>query len=128
MLAKLANTEKKEVLDKRRKRALAVWYDEQAAKAPACCENCGKSLAATIAFHPRAHVCHIVPKEHFRSVETHPWNRWFGCSDCHSFYDKKPADQVQLMFIIPIAKERFLKFENKIRLDERLRIPFYLKQ
>lgn len=111
------------------KDALTVWYDLQATMAPAKCENCSCPLAATINFHPRAHICHIVPKSKINgcpSVATHPFNRWFGCVNCHKAYDEESAEIVETMPIIPVLRERLKNFFNEIKESEVRRVPFYL--
>ncbi len=59
---------------------------------PAKCENgCGARLQAITLTKAKFMICHIVPKEHFKSVMVHPLNRWFGCWQCHHDYDSSWA-------------------------------------
>jgi hypothetical protein len=118
---------------KEHKLDLKAWYEVQASEAPKKCENCGKSLAATIAFHPRAHICHIIPKTKeggCPSVATHPLNRWFGCSRCHDEYDKSVAenneDKLQAMDVLPTLQHRAKQFIHLVIESERRRIPEFL--
>lgn len=125
-IAKLANELSSKVKKDKIKKELSVFYDMMAKRSPGRCENCGKSLSATIAFHPRAQIAHILPKEHFKSVMSNPLNIWFACLECHTMYDKWLSHKVELMAIIPTLKERLSKFIDKIHWEEKKRIPYYL--
>lgn len=121
--AKLANTTKHELIE--RQKQLKTFYEKQAEVSPGKCENCGKSLAATIRFHSRGHICHILEKSKFKSVATHEDNRWFGCLDCHTLYDTGTPAQVKAMPVFPELKKRFKLFNDAIAPEERRRIPKY---
>lgn len=126
---KLGSTRSPEAVKRETKKDLAAWYEVQATQAPAACENCGRSLAPTIAFHLRAHIAHIVPKTEqggCPSVGTHPMNRWFACRDCHDIYDKQPAEIVATMAIIPIVKKRLRLFVKEIAPAEQRKVPKFL--
>lgn len=129
----LGNTKKPEAVKKEQKLTLSAWYDTQASQAPEKCENCKGSLTATITFHSRAHICHIVPKTKeggCPSVATHPLNRWFGCSVCHTNYDtwtaKKEYDKIQEMKVLPVIQARAAQFFELIAESERRRVPAFL--
>lgn len=120
-----------EAARKDRKDDLTKWFNMQAALAPAKCENCGGSLTSTIKFHPRAHICHIVPKTPeggCPSVATHPLNRWFGCKNCHDAYDSESPEVVATMAVIPVCKARLKVFYPLIAADEVRRVPAFLLQ
>jgi mRNA-degrading endonuclease YafQ of YafQ-DinJ toxin-antitoxin module len=123
-------TKKTRKVNRAKKEDLATFYDAQGKLAPLECENCGHPLKATINFHPRAHICHIVPKgkDGCPSVATNTHNKWYGCLDCHNYYDKKPADQVAEMSIIPMLRERLKLFYNDIKKSEQRRVPSFLLQ
>lgn len=115
------------------KQEKALWFGAQALQAPSKCENCGTSLQATINFHPRAHICHIVPKMKeggCPSVATHPLNRWFGCTTCHDGYDRMMAEkdyhEVVQMRVWPVIVERFRQVFPFISEPEQRRIPTVL--
>lgn len=113
-----------------KKDALSVWFEMQATMAPAKCENCDRNLSTTISFHPRAHICHILPKTKdggCPSVATHPLNRWFGCLDCHTAYDRESADVVETMRVVTVCRERVSKFYKDIAPDELRRVPEFLR-
>lgn len=126
---KLKGTSKLDKVRERKeeKSELDKWYDVQRATAPKCCENCGAPLAATINFHSRGHICHIVPKKNFKSVRVHPLNRWFGCSNCHTKYDARWDNAVK-MKIWPTVVERFKKFMQYIADKEIRFLPQSLRK
>lgn len=121
---------KPEGVKKQEKKAQGVYFADQVAKAPKCCENCGKSLAGTKAINPAAIVAHIVPKSEKQgcpSVALHPSNRWYACGDCHTNYDNKGAAFVQAMPIFPTLVERVKLFYDEIEPAERRRVPAYFR-
>jgi|SRR5882724_9615 len=126
--AKLKQTTSLSEIKREKKADLSAFYIAMAAKAPTTCENCNTSLQATINFHPRAHIAHIVPKgqDGCPSVATEPFNCWYACLDCHTFYDKQPADLVATMHVIPKLIKRLKLFYKKIADNEKRRIPAYL--
>lgn len=128
-----SDQEKKEEKSKK-KDDLKVYYAAQALAAPSKCENCGRNLQATINFHPRAHIAHIIPKTKqggCPSIATHPQNKWFGCLDCHTFYDKSyfqhDYDIIEQMPVWPKLIERFKLFKQEIKQAEmkNVLIVFY---
>ncbi len=126
--------EKKEE-ERKDKKAKAEWFGAQALAAPSTCENCGVGLQPTINFHPRGHICHILPKTKqggCPSVATHPQNRWFGCLTCHTGYDKAMAEKdfnvIIQMKVWPKILERFRQVEPHIAPGERKNVPEVLKE
>lgn len=112
---------------KEAKKDLGEFYENQSLKSPDRCENCGNPLHATVAFHPRAHICHIVPKETFVSVMTHVANIWFGCLDCHTMYDSSWS-KARLMNVWPLVVQRFKKFMREIAPEEVKSLPESLRK
>lgn len=124
------NGPKPEGVKRKEKKAQGVYFADQVAKAPKCCENCGKSLAGTKAINPAAIVAHIIPKSEKQgcpSVALHPLNRWYACGDCHTDYDNKGADFVQAMPIFTVLVERVAQFYEEIEPNERRRVPVYFR-
>lgn len=109
-----------------KKSELTVWYDDQLTMRPKCCENCSASLAASMVINPRTVVCHIIGKSHFPEVATHPLNRWFGCSECHDWYDKNPGE-INHMPVFDIVRKRFLNFRDEVLMTNWYKIPDPLK-
>lgn len=124
---KLTSKTTLDAVKRENKKNLDEFYEEQAIKAPDRCENCGNPLGPTIALHPRGHICHIVPKKLFESVMWHPWNRWFGCIDCHTLFDRSWS-RAQLLNIWPTCVERFKKFMHQIAPEERKSLPDPLRK
>lgn len=113
---------------KAKKKELGKFFKEGSLSAPGHCENCGTGLGPTIKFHPRAHICHIVPKGKHGcpSVATHEKNKWYGCIDCHTFFDNGAPDEVAQMPIIPKLRERVKIFYDLIAPDEKRRVQLFL--
>lgn len=128
------STTDKAAAKRSKKKDLGAFYAAQTLQAPSKCENCKADLAATIRFHPRAHICHIIPKSKDAggcpSVATHPMNKWFGCKNCHDPYDKAVMEGdvyiLEQMPVYPLILERFQKFKDDIAPNERRRIPAFL--
>lgn len=111
-----------DVKDQHEKRELKKFFDSMVKIMPLHCENCGKRIIFTAA-GKKAHVCHIVPKRHFKSVQTHPENRWFGCIDCHTDYDNKGWSFAVTMEVWPVCVERFRRFMSLIKDTELKYLP-----
>jgi hypothetical protein len=116
--------------EREKKEAKGVFFADQVQKAPAKCENCGKSLAGTKAINPAAIVAHILAKSKTNgcpSVALHPLNKFYACGDCHTDYDTKGAAFVQSMPIFPTLKERVAQFYHEISPAEKRRVPEYFR-
>lgn len=96
------------------------WLD-QVRQIPAQCENqCGKALRRVVPiWMVKGSICHILEKRHFESVIVHPFNRFFGCLDCHHAYDDLGHSHQSTMRVWPVVKERFLLFMEFIKPGER---------
>lgn len=103
------------------------FYEEQIKLIPAKCENCKGKIITTAAWPPSAAVAHIVPKKHFKSVQFHELNRWFGCIICHTDYDQKGSDHAVKMAVWPIVVKRFQKFMDLIDDKELKHLPKALR-
>jgi len=131
-----AHSEQEKKQEKSKKKdELKVYYADQALTAPSKCENCRKGLQATINFHPRAHICHVIAKTKeggCPSVSTHPKNKWYGCLDCHTLYDdsimKGDFYIVIQMPVFPTLLERFNSFKDEIKISERKNIPLIFQK
>lgn len=116
---------------KQEDRNRADFFKQQISQAPACCENCKKSLRASMAINPASIIAHIVPKRTnygCPSVETHPLNRWYGCIDCHTKYDTNFEDP-KVICKMPVYKtvvQRLKQFIDQIAPAELKNVPEYL--
>lgn len=107
---------------------LNAWFRTQIQQRPERCENgCNRKLVATEDWRLKAMVCHIVPKRIFESVMVHPLNRWFGCHDCHTLYDRSWHDAIQ-MPVWPLCVERFQQFMHLLKIGELKSLPEPLRQ
>jgi ssDNA-binding Zn-finger/Zn-ribbon topoisomerase 1 len=93
---------------------------------PRACENCGTHLHAKTLREAKFFICHIVPKKHFKSVMVHPLNRWFGCWQCHSDYDRTWTKAVT-MTVWPTVCIRFNEFMSLIKDTELRHLPDALR-
>lgn len=106
---------------------LSDWYKQQIIIRPEFCEEpgCGKRLNARpdmLHFF----ICHILPKGLFPSVATHPLNRWFGCADHHTQYDRGWSE-AQKMGVWDLCVERYMQFMQSIRVGEHRHLPDSLR-
>lgn len=101
---------------------LGQWFrDRREEMTGACMETGVKTAKFNDSFFVFS-IAHILPKEHFRSVATHPLN-WIELSiESHTLFDRNWATAAK-MKCFAIAKERFKKFEHLIAPEERKRIP-----
>jgi len=115
-------------LEEARRQLRAIWFNKWIERQPRICENCGGPLNFRHYPNPRTIIAHIVPKEHFISVEVNDDNFFYACGDCHNIYDGKhgPTTKVEDMPIIPIVKERFKKFMHMLNQEEVRRLPPFL--
>lgn len=109
------------------KKTMSVWFKEQLTQQPKNCENCNNPISIPPQLPAKTSVCHIVPKSTIKSVKTHPWNRWFGCWQCHTNYDNWPVEKVAKMPVIKLVRERFKLFAKDINEKEHKWIPQFLK-
>ena len=114
----------KELAEK--KKTNTVWFNEQLKQSPARCENCNEIIVIPANLPPRTRVAHILAKKLFECVKTHPWNRWFGCWQCHTNFDNWPAEKVAKMKVVEVCRERLKLFINEIPEDLQRLIPKYL--
>jgi hypothetical protein len=90
---------------------MGVYMASQLPLIPSHCENqCGAVLTKSGPGGYKTHIAHILPKAKYKSVKTHPQNRWFGCGDCHTDYDKKGAALHLALPVAPLIIERFKSF------------------
>jgi hypothetical protein len=101
---------------------LGQWFrDRREEMTGACMETGVKTAKFNDAFFVFS-IAHILPKEHFPSIATHPLN-WMELSiESHTKYDRNWMTATK-MKCFAIAKERFKQFEHLIAQEERKRIP-----
>lgn len=106
---------------------LNQFFAAQIKMIPSKCENCKNRIIFTAAGRA-AHVCHILPKKHFKSVQTDPVNVWYGCIDCHTNFDNKGWSFAVTMDIWPTIVERFKAIMHKILPGEVKKLPPVLRE
>lgn len=98
---------------------LPEFFDKgiEAVKRSPVCVNCGCKIQAH--YNPHWNVAHILPKQKYKSVMTHPENFIILCSskdqdngiDCHTRFDNNIMD-IPSMPCFPLAKKKFEKFKG----------------
>lgn len=105
---------------------LIIWFEFGIKNLPPICENCGENINFNNREEAFGSQAHILPKAHFKSIQTNLFNRLILCrfgNFCHAQYDSNWAN-AQKMPVFKLAKERFKKFDRYIIFpEERRRIP-----
>lgn len=87
------------------------------------CRECGQRLLGDV-----SEVCHILPKNLFKSIATSDENIVYLCSyrsrnNCHSKFDDGATEQVKQMEIYPYVKEKFSVLKDLV--TERINYKIY---
>jgi len=91
---------------------------EELQKNSTCC-NCGRKINSS--YMPHWNIAHILPKQKYKSVMSHPLN-WIplcsskdsdGVSDCHNYFDSNILE-IPNMQCFKYAKEKFDKFKGEV--------------
>lgn len=88
---------------------------EELSKKPFC-ENCGRML--NMNYNPHWNIGHILPKQRYKSVMSHPDN-WIGlCTskeggDCHHKFDND-ISSIENLKCFEKAKRKFDKFKDQV--------------
>lgn len=112
------------------KKQLNEWFAARRLERPKICEEpgCSTRLLQLPGWQVKATIAHIVPKRHFKSVQTHPLNRLFLCKTPHHDDYDSSWDRATKMAIWPMAVERFQVFMHLIT-DKELRfLPDALRE
>lgn len=81
------------------------------------CQNCGSPI--NFNYQPHHNVAHILPKQRYKSVNSHPDNRLFLCASkdfkkaCHEKFDTGPSVAVE-MPCFKIAVKKFQSFKDEV--------------
>lgn len=105
---------------KRERAGFSEFYREHTeVAAKTFCDNCGRKLSGNV-----SEIAHILPKNVFKSVATHPLNVLYLCSNltygtdgCHDLYDSSWS-VAKMMNVWPTAVERYKHFKDDI--EERI--------
>lgn len=103
---------------------LDTWYRQHVRLLTGRCWECGAIIVTSNYRIAKAAVAHVLPKEFFSSVETHPANylELGAACGCHRKYDKS-WNSAQQMKVFPLALLAFRQFQDAIAAAERRRIP-----
>jgi 5-methylcytosine-specific restriction endonuclease McrA len=116
-IPKISEKKKKQILEDselaKQNAALEKWFNDKHRESAGICENCTNLTSKFNTKRWKWELAHIIPKEHFLSVKTHPYNILFLCDDCHSCYDSS-WDAAKKMKVWDLAKKRFEFFEKSI--------------
>lgn len=125
-LVSMGKSKERKEADPSRK-TLYAWFEYHTTHNNWICENCGEELHP---YSPKvASSCqaHILPKEHFKSVQGVLENHMtlgdlqLSCF-CHDEYDSNWKN-AQAMPVFKIATERFLRFKHLILPQEVKKLP-----
>lgn len=123
----LRNPNNKEI-----QKALGLWFDYHNTHNNWVCENCNGPLDPLSPMSASSCQAHIIPKEHFKSVQAVLDNHMtlgglFQQCQCHSDYDSN-WERAQGMPVFTLAKERFMKFKHLIHPTEYKHLPDPFKE
>ncbi|MGI9215152.1 MAG: hypothetical protein ACR2HS_05890 [Gammaproteobacteria bacterium] len=104
------------------------WFEKQRSLMKGICSHCGGKTQKNDDNTFHYSICHLLPKNHFKSVATND-NNWielcyYGQS-CHSNLDNHIIDLTQLNCFDEVI-EKFVKMYPFIAKEERRRIPSIL--
>lgn len=109
---------------------LTRWFTDRRAEMTGICLHCGGKSCKTSDQYFKFSIAHILPKNIFKSVKTHPLN-WielcFWSPSCHTNYDNKTLDIIDLNCFDTVIK-RFVAMYPDISAKERKYIPDVLLQ
>ena len=105
------------------KDALAMWFKEKMKNSPRVCQNCGKSLLGLSDTDWKGSQHHVLFKEHFKSVKSHPNNHLvLGRWCCHPIVHTSHENAAK-MAVFPKAKEIVISLLSELTKEELRRIP-----
>ena len=87
------------------------------------CQNCGGSI--NYDYEPVRNIAHILPKQRYKSVATHPENKLFLCASkdnrnaCHERFDSGVSSMKE-MPVFPLAIKKFQKFKGEVAENGKL--------
>jgi len=109
---------------------LDEWFADRRKEMTGKCAHCGERSCKHDALYFKHSIAHILPKNLFTSIATHPLN-WielcFWGNNCHGNYDSKILDLMQLN-CFDLVIERFVIIYASIAPKERRNIPDVLLQ
>ena len=107
---------------------LLQWFKERRKEMKGVCDHCGYESMKDNDIKYHYSIAHILPKEHFPSVKTHPLN-WvelcFYGNSCHTNMDNLVLD-IMDMNCFDLIIERFIAIYPSIDNQEKKRIPAVL--
>lgn len=102
---------------------LAAWFKDKMKNSPRVCQNCGKSLLGLNDTDWMGSQHHVLYKEHFKSVKSHPNNHLvLGKFCCHTQIHTSHENAAK-MDIFPKAKEIVISLLSELTKEELRRIP-----
>lgn len=74
------------------------------------CRECGVRLKGNV-----REVCHILPKQYFKSIATDDDNIIYLCEEHHNEFDNSSNENVKKMKIYPLIQMSFKNLEGRIK-------------
>ena len=106
------------------------WFNARRIEMVGACAHCGGLSCKDSTQYFKFSIAHILPKNLFKSIKTHPLN-WielcFWNKSCHTNYDNKTLDITELNCFDTVI-ERFVAMYPDIAPKERKYIPDVLLQ
>lgn len=109
---------------------LQKWFEERREEMTGLCAHCGGVSCKNSDKYYKRSAAHILPKNIFESVKTHPKNfieLCFWAPSCHTMYDNKLLDIMDLNCFHEVI-EKFIAIYPDIAKKERKYIPDVLLQ
>lgn len=104
---------------------LVRWFEEIRKTMTGKCQHCGGKTQRDDDKTFHYSIAHILPKNHFKSVATHPDNYLELCfygSSCHTNLDTAMIDLIDLNCFDQVI-QKFTRIYPSIAMEERRRIP-----
>lgn len=109
---------------------LEAWYNDKIANCDWTCQNCGKNVYTSIHIFQKACQAHLLSKDIFPSIKTHPRNHGVlgGVCGCHYAYDSS-WERAQKLDVWPSIKEIIItELIGCLPSDEYRKLPDFLKE
>lgn len=104
---------------------LERWFQDRRKEMVGYCEHCGCVSEKNSDKYYKYSIAHLLPKNNFKSIATHPDN-WielcYHYSSCHTNFDTHFIDIIDLNCFELVIK-KFARMYPSIALEERRRIP-----
>lgn len=109
------------------KKALDKWFIAAIEQMPRHCEECDERLINFAPWALKSFIAHVLAKRLFKSVATHPDNKVYLCTQCHTNFDNWGEDKVRKMKIFPKILSISFHLVKHLKFEELKLLPAYVK-